>query len=65
MTRDEWLSQFEDELVKLRPHLAGSKMAYTLAIQKYDPKQHPRELAREYDKAQTKTGSPPTKKTRK
>ena len=36
MTRDEWVQLFQDEIVKLRPHLAGSKMAYTLALQKYD-----------------------------
>lgn len=50
MTRDDWLSDFEDEIVKLRPHLSGSKMARTLALQKYDAKQHPRDLARQYDK---------------
>jgi len=30
-TRDDWLSDFEDEIVKLRPHLSG-KMARTLAL---------------------------------
>jgi len=58
MTRDEWLQQFEDEVVKLRPHLAGSKMAYTLALQKYDPKQHPRDAARQYDKALKPSSAP-------
>ena len=52
MTRDDWLSQFADELYKLRPHLSGSKIAYTIALQKYDPKEHPRDLARQYDKSQ-------------
>jgi len=65
MTRDEWLHQFEDEIVKLRPHLAGSKMAYTLALQKYNPKAHPRELAREYDKALKHPPPAPTKKRTK
>jgi len=32
MTRDDWVSDFEDEIVKLRPHLSGSKMARTLAL---------------------------------
>ena len=51
MTRDEWLQQFEDEIVKLRPHLTGGKIAYTLALQKFDLKEHPRDLARQYDKS--------------
>ena len=33
MTRDDWLSQFEDELKKLRPHV-GDRLAGTLALQK-------------------------------
>jgi len=45
MTRDEWLSQFEDELKKLRPHV-GSRLAGTLALQMFDLKEHPRNLAR-------------------
>jgi len=49
VTRDEWLGQFEDELKKLRPHI-GDRLARTLALQKYDAKQHPRDLARQYDK---------------
>ena len=66
MTRDEWLQQFEDEIVKLRPHLAGSKMAYTLALQKYDPKAHPRALARQYDKSLKPASEPvPAKKRSK
>jgi len=49
MTRDDWLGQFEDELKKLRPHV-GDRLAHTLALQRFDPKEHPRELARTYDK---------------
>ena len=33
MTRDDWLSQVEDELKKLRPHV-GDRLAGTLALQK-------------------------------
>jgi hypothetical protein len=50
MTRDEWLGHFEDELKKLRPHV-GERLARTLALQKFDPGQHPRDVAREYDKS--------------
>jgi hypothetical protein len=31
MTRDEWLDQFSDELIKLRPHVSH-KLARTLAL---------------------------------
>ena len=48
MTRDEWLDQFADELLKLRQHLTA-KFARTLALQRYDDKEHPRLKAREYD----------------
>jgi hypothetical protein len=48
MTRDEWLDQFVDELLKLRQHLTA-KFARTLALQCYDVKEHPRVRAREYD----------------
>jgi hypothetical protein len=41
MTRDDWLGQFRDELKKLRPHV-GQRLATTMALQKYDPKEHPR-----------------------
>lgn len=51
MTRDEWLSQFEDELKKLRPHV-GDRLAWTLAAQVYHPDVHPRVAAREYDRRQ-------------
>jgi hypothetical protein len=34
VTRDEWLSQFEDELKKLRPHV-GQRLAGTLALQMF------------------------------
>ena len=63
VTRHEWLQQFEDELKKLRPHI-GDRLAYALALQKYDAKRHPRELAPEYDKVQKReaTLSAPAKK---
>jgi len=61
MTRDEWLAQFEDELKKLRPHV-GDRLARTLALQKYDAKQHPRDLAREYDKGLKAATPAPAKK---
>jgi hypothetical protein len=66
MTRDEWVDQFVDELVKLRPHLEASKMARTLALQQYKATEHPRDVARQYDKAQRpQTGDPPKKVARK
>ena len=57
MTRDEWLGHFEDELKKLRPHV-GERLAHTLALQKFDPRQHPRDLAREYDKSLRAAAAP-------
>ena len=48
VTRDEWLDQFSDELLKLRQHLTA-KFARTLALQRYDANEHPRLKAREYD----------------
>ncbi|HSB22299.1 MAG TPA: hypothetical protein VLE94_04230 [Burkholderiaceae bacterium] len=63
MTRDEWLSQFEDELKKLRPHV-GERLAHTLALQKFDQRQHPRDLAREYDKGLRAAATPAKKKAR-
>ena len=62
MTRDDWLDQFVDEIAKLRPHLAYTKLARTLALQKYDPKEHPRDLARQYDKSLRPAGEPPPAK---
>jgi multidrug efflux pump subunit AcrA (membrane-fusion protein) len=47
MTKDDWLSQFADELVKLHPHLSG-KFALTLALQYYSD-EHSRLTTREYD----------------
>jgi hypothetical protein len=66
MTRDDWLRQFEDELKKLRPHV-GDRLATTLALTKYDSKEHPRDMARQYDKVQRResTLSAPTKKRSK
>jgi hypothetical protein len=47
MTRDDWLDQFTDELIKLRPHVSH-KLARTLALQCYGEQEHPRVAAREY-----------------
>jgi len=63
MTRDEWLGQFEDELKKLRPHV-GERLAHTLALQKFDLRQHPRDMAREYDKGLRAATAPVKKKAR-
>jgi len=41
VTRDDWLSQFEDELKKLRPHLSG-KVAHTLALHAFSAQELPR-----------------------
>jgi hypothetical protein len=48
VTRDEWLDQFADELLKLRQHLTVT-FARTLALQRYDAKENPRLKAREFD----------------
>jgi len=48
VTRDEWLDQFSDELLKLRQHLTA-KFVRTIALQRYDDKKDPRLMAREYD----------------
>jgi hypothetical protein len=65
MTRDEWLKQFEDEVKKLRPHV-GSRLAGTLALQMFDLKEHPRDLARQYDKSMRPPPPPgPAKKRAK
>jgi len=48
VSRDEWLDQFSDELLKLRQHLTA-KFVRTIALQRYDAKEHPRLMAREYD----------------
>lgn len=62
MTRDDWLCQFEDEVKKLRPHV-GDRLAWTLALSNYNRKEHPRDLARQYDKAQRlPAASAPAKK---
>jgi len=47
MTRDEWLDQFSDELIKLRPHVSH-KLARTLALHAYAADAHPRTAARDY-----------------
>jgi len=48
VTRDEWLDQFSDELLKLRQHLTA-KFVRTIALQRYDDKKDPRLMARQYD----------------
>jgi hypothetical protein len=52
MTRDDWLDQFSDELIKLRPHVSH-RLARTLALQAYAADAHPRTAAREYHARQT------------
>jgi hypothetical protein len=52
MTRDEWLDQFSDELITLRPHVSH-KLARTLALQAYAADAHPRGAARDYHARQT------------
>ena len=51
MERDRCCDDFIDELLKLRPH-TGHRLTKTLALQKFDPQEHPRDLARAYDKVQ-------------
>jgi hypothetical protein len=60
MTRDEWLNQFCDELLKLRPHLSD-KFARTVALSRYSA-EHPRVAARAYDQQQRPAAQPPAKK---
>lgn len=64
MTRSDWLSQFEDELRKLRPHV-GDRLATTLALQKCDEREHQRDMARQYDKSLRPPASTPAKKRAK
>ncbi len=52
MTRDDWLDQFSDELIKLRPHVSH-KLARTLALQADAADAHPRSAARDYPARQT------------
>jgi hypothetical protein len=64
VTRDDWMSDFMDELMKLRPHLS-LKFATTLALQHYSPKARPRVAAREYHAGQlNQTAAVPAKKKR-
>jgi hypothetical protein len=51
MNRDDWLDQFSDELIKLRPHVSH-RLARTLALQSYAADAHPRTAARDYDARQ-------------
>jgi hypothetical protein len=62
MTRDDWCDQFFDELLKLRPHM-GHRLARTLALHQYNAAEHPRDKARQYDKAQR--GEPPAAPAKK
>ena len=66
VTRDDWCDDFIDELIKLRPH-ATHRFAKTLALHQYDPAEHPRDRARQYDKAQRAAApsSEPSKRRRK
>jgi len=41
------------------------RLATTLALQKYDPKQHPRDSARQYDESMRAAASAPAKKRAK
>jgi hypothetical protein len=50
------------ELKKLRPHV-GNRLASTIALSRYDPREHPRDLARDYHKQQQ--APPPTSKSAK
>jgi hypothetical protein len=59
--RDAWCDQFSDELKKLRSHVSH-RLARTLALHRYDAKAHPRDTARQYDKAQRSEVAPATKK---
>jgi hypothetical protein len=60
MTRDEWLNQFCDELLKLRPHLS-EKFVRTVALSRYGS-EHPRVAARAYDQQQQPAAAPVAKK---
>jgi hypothetical protein len=59
--RDSWCDQFSDELLKLRQH-TGHQLARTLALYRYDPAQHLRDMARQYDKAQRSDAVPRVRK---
>lgn len=64
MTRDEWLSQCEDELKKLRPHLS-ERIATTIALQLWSTGQdHPRLAAREYHAKQQPEPAPAVKRSK-
>jgi len=63
MTRDDWLSQFSDELIKLRPHLS-ERFARTLALSAYST-EHPRVAARQYHAQQQPSPGPAVAKRAK
>jgi len=62
ISRDAWVLKFTERLSELRPHLSD-KVARTLALQQYKPQEHPRDLARQYDKAQ-RSPAPAKKKSK-
>jgi hypothetical protein len=64
MDRDRWCNDFTDELIKLRPHISH-KLAWTLALHHHDATAHPRDKARQYDKAQRSEQEPPKTKRSK
>jgi len=46
------LQNFPVRCIKGRQANSGPALARTMALQLYDPKEHPRDLARQYDKSQ-------------
>jgi hypothetical protein len=64
MDRDTWCDAFVDELIKLHPHVSR-KLARTLVLNQYDSGEHPRDKARQYDKAQRPPLGTPAKKRAK
>jgi len=63
VTPDEWLDQFCDELLKLRQHFTA-KFVRTIALERYDDKEQPRLLAREYDASLRPKPAPARKRSR-
>ena len=63
VTRDEWLDQFTDELLKLRQHLTAT-FARTLALRRYDAKENPRLKAMEFDASLRPMPSPAGKRSK-
>jgi hypothetical protein len=63
VTRDDWLDQFVDELLKIRQHFTP-KFARQVALQAYSESEQPRVAAREYDKQIKVQPSPARKRGR-